>query len=410
MASNFNPRRPVNRRRDRRRFFWRYFSVSTIIVVIMTTLFGILGFYQGHQKAETENTKLASKTAKTYQQKITKLRAEALAEKQTPTLNSYFQSRLANIASKTHFLGVAQIYYQDKLVASWQSGYSNKQANQLNTATTGFEINSVQKAMTGALLMHQVELGRVKLSDFLSQYYPNVPNSNQITLRQMLNMISGLTIPKGYTQTVIQPDQQIIANDIAKIVFRPQQYNQWSYQPINYILLAGIIEKVSGQTYANLFQEQIIQKLNLKHTHLSFALPADYLRATGYNFAAKSAPANIYKQPLTINNAQKHSELGTGQVYMSAYDLYQVEKGMLNGSLISQSSRDQLFVDGSTSHYGGGLYNYANYKGANGAGVGFYSRIHISPDGKTAMVLLTNHPATYLNLDKVSGAIDTLLF
>ena len=405
MANNQFPQTHRRPRRRQRRYVLRGILVVLILIVFTGTVTGLVGYHHGKHQAELASNKSAVRTALAYQKKLTNLRMAT----HVPKLATYFQTRLAELAVRANYVGVAQIYYDHHLVASWQSGYANRQSNQLNTAATGYEINSLQKGMTGTLLMNQVALGKVNLSDRLSQFYPNVPHSDQITLRQMLNMTSGLSTPRGYNDQRVQSDQEVIQNAIAKTRFIVKQYNEWSYQPINYILLAGITEKVSGKSYAELFKTQIIDKLKLKHTHFSYELPTNYLHATGYNFTTKASPQTAYAQPLGVVTAQKHSELGTGQVYMTAADLYHVESGMLDGTLMTTAARNELFVDGSQSHYGG-YYNYATYKGVNGAGSGFQSRVHISPDGKNAMVLLTNHPANFLNLDKLSNTIDGLLF
>ncbi|WP_125604611.1 serine hydrolase domain-containing protein [Lapidilactobacillus bayanensis] len=403
MTPNYTPK-TNHRRLKRRRYFNRQFVLIAVLIVVSASCVGLAGYFYGQHRAKTLDQQF-------YQQQLKKQRRQAqITTQKTKNLSlaNFFQAQLNAIAQKNHYLGTAEIVYHNQVVATWVDGYANFAQQQANTLNTGFEINSLQKGMTGTLLMQQVALGRVALTDQLSRYYPTVPGADQITLRELLNMTSGLSTPHGFTNPQIVTDQQLIKNDIAKTIYNPQMHHKWHYQAINFILIAGIIEKVSHQTYSQLFQKQIIDKLHLKHTAFAYALPENYQRATGYYFKKGTDPATPYLKPALTTAAQQHSELGTGQVYMSIHDLYQVEKSMLNGKL--SKLHQQLFVDGSTSHYGGGYYSYPIYKSVNGAGSGFESRVHISPDGQTALVLLANVTSSRTNMDGMSKQLDQLLF
>lgn len=403
MTPNYTPRTKY-RRQKRRRYFDKFTILMLILVLIIAGFSGLAGYFYGKQRTAITERQLFQQQLKKQQQQLQTANQKA----QKLSLPNFFQTQLNAVAKKNHYLGTAEIIYHGKVVATWTSGYANFAKLQANTLNTGFEINSIQKGMTGTLLMQQVELGRVALTDHLSQYYPKVPGADQITLRELLNMTSGLSTPHGFNNTTFTSNQQLIANDIPKTVFNPNMHYKWRYQAINFILLAGIIEKVSHQTYPHLFQKQIINRLHLKHTAFAYALPNRYESATGYYFKTGMDPETPYLNPAVTNAAQQHSELGTGQIYMSAHDLYRVEKSLLDGTL--SKLHQQLFVDGSTSHYGGGYYNYPTYKGVNGAGVGFLSRVHISPDGQNALILLSNVTGPRINMDNMSKPLDPLLF
>lgn len=402
MATHYHYRNR-NRRQQRRRYFDSWLVLLVILMASLGT--GLLGYHLGVKHTTSKGSRqVAAITTKTSQSKTESPKKEV----KSAALNQYFQQQLNQIAQQNHYLGVAEVVYHGKVVATWTSGYANYQAQQRNTLSTGFEINSLQKGMTATLLMQQVTLKKVALTDHLAKYYPQVPGATQITLRQMLNMTSGLATPNGYNNTIVVPNQELINHDIANVRFTPEMQNKWQYQAINFILLAGIVEKVTGQSYQHLFQQQIIQPLHLKHTYFSYDLPTNYVRATGYFFKNGMNNAQPYLQPATINIAQKHSEFGTGQLYMSVHDLYRVEHSLLTGQLKNQPQI--LFSSGSTSHYGGGYYNYQTYKGVNGGGAGFESRVHISHNGENALILLTNVSGSRTNMDGMSKPLDQLLF
>ena len=69
-----------------------------------------------------------------------------------------------------------------------------------NKPDTSYLINSVQKSMTAAMVMHEVEKGKLKLSDKLAKFYPNVEGADSVKISNLINMTSGLDL---------QTDQQL---------------------------------------------------------------------------------------------------------------------------------------------------------------------------------------------------------
>ncbi|MBA1392314.1 class A beta-lactamase-related serine hydrolase, partial [Lactobacillus sp. XV13L] len=100
-----------------------------------------------------------------------------------------------------------------------------------NTADTSYLINSVQKSMTAAIVMRLVQAGRLHLRDHLSEFYPEVPGANKITLHNLLTMTAGLELKPGAKlgrQHFIS-DQDNIQSDAAKTIFVPKMLNKWYY-------------------------------------------------------------------------------------------------------------------------------------------------------------------------------------
>ena len=91
------------------------------------------------------------------------------------------------------------------------------------------------------------------------------------------------------------------------------------------------------------------------------------------------------------NGATIHSELGTGQVYMSAPDYYKVLSNLLNGKILGKNNATKLYLPGKAK-YQAGLYtsNKPFYRFANGYGYGFEDHVRISQDGKEAVVVFSN--------------------
>lgn len=309
------------------------------------------------------------------------------------TAGSQLGSDIDNLIAQKGYSGTLLVIQDGKPVYLTSRGYADFSAGTYNNKDTAYEIDSVQKVMTAAMIMKLVQENKLSLSDKLSKFYPEVPNSQNISIRQMLDMTSGLTMgDAGPNQVLSDPD--IIKADISKIHFLRLYYNKWNYQPINFNLLSGILEQVTGKSYEKLFEETYVKKLKLKHTIFAYNQRSGLLKATGYNNIDPLSSKLDYKNAFDYKKYFEYDELGTGQVYMSAYDLYKTEKYIATGSMLSEKSRETLFTPGSSSTYGGGMYHLKNDNFANGWGYGYQAVVHLSDDGNNAVISLQNYSRT----------------
>lgn len=315
--------------------------------------------------------------------------------------NSELQTKLVTSLRNIGFIGTGIIVKHGQIVAVSANGFADLTTNRRNGLDTTFNINSMQKAITGTLIMQQVVAGKIKLTDTLAKYYPDVSYSHSITIRQMLNMTSGLTMGSMGTGPFVN-DEMTITQDIKRLQFNANFYNKWNYQAVNYVLLAGILEKVTGKSYHDLVMQRIVRRLKLAQTAFSYELTDHDLAATSYN-GPREAP---YQKNLTLDLNQQHYELGTGQIFMSVGDFYVTVRSMLDGTLISKADANILFA----GNYGGGFYNRPQSKLANGAGVYFGSTIHVSKDGQSGIILMSNYAGDYNQLKLVANELEKVVF
>ncbi|CAJ1187065.1 Putative penicillin-binding protein PbpX [Companilactobacillus paralimentarius] len=307
-----------------------------------------------------------------------------------PTVGGQMNQNIDDLISQKGYSGTLLVIKNGKPVYQTSRGYSNFSNGLSNDENTAYEIDSVQKTLTAAMVMKQVQKGHLKLSDKLSKFYPSIPGSKKITIRQMLDMTSGLVLSEVGPNEILS-DSGIISADINDIHFSELSYKKWNYQPVNFNLLSGILEQITGKSYQKLFTQTYIKKLHLKHTIFAYDENPDIDKAAGYNNIDPLSSRLDYKNAFYTKKFFEFDELGTGQVYMSAGDLYKVEKYIMRGKMLSKKSRKKLFKRGSVSTYGGGMYHGKNDNFANGWGYGFQGVVHISNNGKNAVILLENY-------------------
>ena len=284
------------------------------------------------------------------------------------------------------FVGSVLVVRGDKVVFEKQYGDANAARKRQNDVNSAYAIASIQKIATGALVMQQVQQNHLSLSDHISKFYKDVPHGNEITIRQMLDMTSGLTLPGPPGPTTPQTDKQIVDYDLHHLKFNPQLYNQWRYSQVNYNILAGVLTKLTGKSYEALFNQQVIRRFNLRQTVF---MPSDNPHVA-VSYAGTKTDNVDYGKEVVTPDAMWHDELGTGRIAMSARDLYVMVSQILQGKLISKTSVNQLYESGSRSTYGGGTYNMYGAAVNHGLGYGYQGMSIVSKDGQNGLIMLSN--------------------
>ena len=204
------------------------------------------------------------------------------------------------------------------------------------TADMHVRIGSVTKPFTGTLIMQLVEQGKVSLDDPISKYVTGVPNGDQVTLKLLGTMRSGVAsysrnkdfVSKLFAdpEGVYSVDQLLTYGYALSPAFAPGA--EFEYSNTNTLLLAKVVEKVTGKTLQEAYQSMVFDPLKLSQTTAPGSnpeMPAPFSRgytlqgvtgttpadATNYNPSWAGAAGEIVsdtKDMLTFARA-----LGTGQ-------------------------------------------------------------------------------------------------
>lgn len=218
-----------------------------------------------------------------------------------------------------------------------------------SSGTVLYPLASLQKAMTGAIIQQLISQHKLAPSTPLSRYYPQVSGSQQITVKQLLSMTSGITNPEQLP-TSAPTESEAVA--LAIKTLKVSSDKTFNYSDDDYVLLAGIISKVTGKSYAANVQSRLLSKLGLTHTVLvNQSIPA-LKRTTAYSYTLTAA--NAYAQPQTVGNARMAAIVGAGNVLTTPTDFTAIIQGLQNGKVLSKPQYQRLLHYGST--YSGGFY------------------------------------------------------
>jgi D-alanyl-D-alanine carboxypeptidase len=294
-------------------------------------------------------------------------------------------------------------------------------------AITHFRVASNTKTMTAALIVLLAQDGKLKFSDPVSSYVPDVPNGENITVAQLLKMRSGLY---GYTADPAlaatmdaDPGKAWTPQEVLDIAFRHQPQfapdASYEYSNTNYALLGLIAEKVGGRPLAQQFQERLFGPVRLPQTSLPAAddtsMPAPYSHGymyggSFYALADDPYPADMQAaaqagtlQPIDYTNQNSSYATAAGGAISTANDLATWMKALVSGKafnadyhqqwLTSLQAEDPDAPDGQKYGYG---ISYQRF-GPNAAMFyhggelpGFNSFMGYDPDNDVALVIWTN--------------------
>jgi CubicO group peptidase (beta-lactamase class C family) len=257
----------------------------------------------------------------------------------------YAQSKAQNIDkliskyfSYGQFNGVALVAEHDKVILNKGYGYANFEWKVPNTPDTKFRIGSVTKTFTDVLAFQQIEKGKLRLDGFVSDYlrdYPQ-PQGHLITIYHLMTHTSGLA---DYDEMDIEyslfyPHEKILAMfDSLPLKFKPG--SQFSYTNSGAFLLGVILEKVTGKTYEQLLNENILRPLALKNTGYDHQNSVLKNRASGYKVFGP--------QPLHDAYIDMSIPYAAYAMYSTSEDLFQWSRALYTDKLISKKGMDQYF-------------------------------------------------------------------
>jgi CubicO group peptidase (beta-lactamase class C family) len=263
-----------------------------------------------------------------------------------------------------------------------------------------FRLGSISKQFTAGAILLLADRGRLSVEDPISKYLPDYPtHGHTITIENLLTHTSGIfnisTIPgwvTGSNRIDHSVGELIDVFDEYPMDFAPGE--QWKYSNSGYILLAAIVEAVSGQSYAEFVQENIFEPLGMKNSHHGGQqlIPG---RVAGYK-GPKGEHANANFISMTV-------PLGGGSLLSTVDDLWRWNDGLFNGDLLKEPSLARMTTgftlnNGESTGYGYGLH-VGSWQGEpeirhGGAIPGFRSISIWLPESEVFVAVLSNDQGT----------------
>lgn len=313
-------------------------------------------------------------------------------------------SKVDEYLAEKKFQGAVLLSKKKEIIYAKGIGDCDSKASQKTpiTINTTFEIGSVTKQITAAAVMQLQEKGKLSVNDKLSKYFPEYQYGEDITIKMLLNMRSGLTdyindpfeyYPRKVANKIEQSTvtNKKVEDDIvlkyfysAPLFIKPD--SSYFYCNTNYYLLAKIIEQASGVSYNEYVQENIFKPCGMTNSNTDFQATD----TKGYDWKKRYC------------SFPKDYALGCGNINSTVVDLYKWNNCFFNNKVVSKKSFKEMT---DTESYGYGLNVQNGEIFHAGATQVFNAYSTYYPKDKITIVVLINKPQNQLYAAEIARSI-----
>ena len=266
-----------------------------------------------------------------------------------------------------------------------------------------FRIGTITNTFTTTVFLQLVQDGVLNLEDRLSNFFPDIPNSENITLRQIANMTSGLfdftdsdSIHKIWAEHPLRilSHQQLI--DFA-MAYPPyfQPGAGCHYSNTNCVLLGMIIEKVTGEALSETYRKRILEPLSLSNT----TFPSNQFMPF---YASYTHGYEYFDSLHTLVDVTERYDpswaWGSGNQISGMSNLLVWLPALVNGTLLNSGTQQERMkmtdwenFHGIPMQYGLGIMGTSGYFGHTGDAKGYHNVCMYSPSTGTTIIVVVNN-------------------
>jgi CubicO group peptidase (beta-lactamase class C family) len=297
-----------------------------------------------------------------------------------------------------------------KLLKAKGYGVASVELDSPATAETVYQLASMTKPFTAMGIMLLVEDGKVRLDEPVSRYLNDAPRTwDRVTVRHLLTMTSGI---KDYSAQIEDSAEEFTESKLYRVIagypldFTPAE--KWSYSNSNYVLLALMIRKVTGQPWDTFLGDRVFKPLGMAATRRDSPPEVIRGRASLYEWHDNALVNCRFLNPTLLDN-------GDGGLLSTVLDVAKLDVALVPGGALRRESLQQMWTpvgfNGRTlKHYGFGWY--LNELGGQrivlhgGGRPGTSAQITRLLDAKVTVVVLMNRSG--VNAEEVAHEIARL--
>lgn len=299
-------------------------------------------------------------------------------------------------------------------------GHFEKGARDSLVENSKFQLASLSKTFTAVGVLKLIEAGKLHLEDSIQQFYPDFPYHG-ITIRDMLCHRSGLPNyayafddsmkVNFYKKEKPYPTNQTIMHWFATVKPTPKKYNipgrTFSYSNTNYMVLASIVEKATGQSFETFTRKNILEPIGMHETFLATTKndSINLNRTAGYQWNRR-IPKDYYDDVV-----------GDKGVYSTIGDLFKWYRALNGDCLLQRKTLAEAFLPRSferkgLKNYGYGFrmmlndLNQPEYIYHTGWWKGYNTMFWFSPKDEYVIIMLGNRYNT--SVYRVKELVDVL--
>jgi len=345
---------------------------------------------------------------------------------------------LKDLSTQKQFNGAILIAMNGRVDLINTYGYSDPARTNPLMLESSFRLASVSKQFTAMAIMILKERGQIKFDDPVQKHLPEFPYSD-VTIRHLLTHTSGISeyeklvlkfknkwstrsfyitgqswenrVYKGEPSQYRDSHDILSMKDVLDLVVRFKDERKFpagekfKYSNTGYVLLAYLVEQVSGQSFESFLDQEIFEPLNMQNSSV---------------WNLNTSPGKLPNRVQGTNKKKLNDYTwldgvaGDGAVFVSIEDFINWDRGLANRTLVSDSTFSEAIspyvtTKGDTSYYGFGWNLSKDGKDMDHTGgwVGALTYIYINPESGMLFVLLDS--STNRNMKKIRKTIGDVL-
>ncbi|TWF42485.1 CubicO group peptidase (beta-lactamase class C family) [Chitinophaga polysaccharea] len=340
------------------------------VSIILISGIAIVSSCQSNAARREANRKKATTDSVLYTLGLNNAEKEAIlkssrTKQMQQELEAFYNGKLV----RSGFNGAMIVARKGVVIFEKYHGYENSRTKAPIVDSSAFQLASVSKTFTGAAVLWLVQKEQLSLDDSLQKFFPTFPYKG-INVRMLLSHRSGLPNYLYFCDSLWKKESGFISNDevikLMEVHKPPMQHlpgTHFQYCNTNYLLLASIIEKVSGQKYADFMTQTIFKPLGMNSTFVFNPGSAVHAHQT------QSHKYNGQFEPDTYFDGV----MGDKGIYSSAEDMLKWDQALYSGQFLNEASLKVAYTP------------YSNEKpGVRNYGLGW--RLMVYPDSTKNIV------------------------
>lgn len=269
------------------------------------------------------------------------------------------QARLAaffkRIEKTRQFSGNVLVAENGKVIFKGAYGYADFDTRQPNRINTSFPIASISKTMAATAILQLAEQGKLTVNDPVSRHLAGFPYPD-VTIRHLLSHTSGLPPYNAFFKPAFEKDSTRVFTNAdflpAAIAVKPALIytpgSNGNYDNVNYLVLALIIEKISGKAFPDYIQQHILDPAGMKHTRfipLSTQFNTDTLRNYAFPYLYRGmfdvSPIKTKSIPYVRDYWRTYAVTGFGEYVSTVEDLLLYDQALYTNRLLRAETLQQ---------------------------------------------------------------------
>ncbi len=254
------------------------------------------------------------------------------------------------------FNGVVLVAEGERVVFKEAFGLENFENEELADVGTAYEVGSVSKPFTATAILLLEERGELRLSDPLTKYFPKLPYT-EVTLERMLSHTSGLydvccqpELRPSFDAFYGKSDPPYSNHDYLAFIEKETPTllatpgEMYRYSNLAYVLLALIVEQVSGVEFDAFLEEHIFDPVGLERTYVLSKMDDKTIENVALGYRREATGELVLDVP--VPTAQRRSVFGSSygddEVVSTVDDLFKFGQALAKGELLERDTLERV--------------------------------------------------------------------